>query len=72
MTMEKLFAMIAAYVHKVKPFAGLALIILGTLALILTRVTSLATSNALLLTGLLFIIAGIWLHIRSIKHESRY
>ena len=28
--------------------------------------------NWLLISGLLLIIAGIWLHIRSIKRESKY
>ena len=57
---------------KIRDFAGLLLIILGTLMLVMTRIPALVSSNALLLTGLLLIVAGIWLHIRSIKKESRY
>ena len=53
-------------------YAGLLLIITGTVALILTRLPQLSTRNSLLLTGLLLIVAGIWLHIRSIKRDSRY
>ena len=56
----------------IKHYAGLLLIVLGALALIMTRLHALASSNALLATGLLLIVAGIGLHIRSIKHESRY
>ena len=56
----------------IKHYAGLLLIVLGALALIMTRLESLDRSNTLLATGLLFIVAGIGLHIRSIKRESRY
>lgn len=57
---------------KIKYYAGLFLIILGVLVLVLTRIPSLSGNNILLLTGLLLIVAGIIVHIRSIKHESRY
>jgi uncharacterized membrane protein HdeD (DUF308 family) len=57
---------------KIKYYAGLFLIILGVLVLVLTRIASLSGNNILLLTGLLLIVAGIIVHIRSIKHESRY
>lgn len=58
--------------NKIKSYAGVMLITAGTLTLILTRIPSLASSNGLLLTGLLFIVAGIVTHIWSIKHESNY
>ena len=38
----------------------------------LTRINALSSHNSLLLTGLLLIVAGILLHIRNIKHESKY
>jgi uncharacterized membrane protein HdeD (DUF308 family) len=57
-------------IQTLRHYAGLLLIILGTLALILTRIETLAGSNSLLITGLLLIVVGIWLHIRSIKQES--
>ena len=57
---------------KLTPYLGLFLIIIGTIVLIATRFSTLATHNSLLFTGLLCIIAGIWLHIRSIKHESNF
>jgi uncharacterized membrane protein HdeD (DUF308 family) len=57
---------------KFAPFLGLFLIIIGTLALILTRLEQLSNLNTLLLAGLLFIILGIVLHIRSIKQQDNY
>jgi len=57
---------------KYAPFTGLFLIIIGTLTLILTRLEQLSNLNTLLLAGLLFIILGIVLHIRSIKHQDNY
>lgn len=57
---------------KFAPFWGLFLIIIGTLALVLTRLEQLSNLNTLLLAGLLFIILGIVLHIRSIKQQDNY
>ena len=57
---------------KLIPYTGIILITTGTLVLVTTRCSWLGTRNWLLLTGLLFIVAGIVLHIRSIKKESRY
>ena len=57
---------------KIKQYAGVTLIASGTLVLVLTRIPSWGGSNTLLLTGLLLIVAGIWQHTRSIKHESKY
>ncbi len=57
---------------KVTPFLGIILIIIGTLALFSTRLQALANANWPLYTGLLLIIAGIILHIHSIKRDSRY
>ena len=53
------------------PYLGIFLIIIGTITLILTRIDALSSYNTLLLGGLLLIVAGILLHIRSIKYESR-
>ena len=55
---------------KLTPYSGLFLIIIGTLVLIATRFSPFSSSNRMLLSGLLLIVAGIVLHIRSIKHES--
>ena len=57
---------------KITPFLGLTLIITGALLLFSTRLQLLTHANWPLLTGLLLIILGIILHIRSIKHDSRY
>ena len=57
---------------KLTPYIGLFLIIIGTIVLIMTRISTLSSHNSLLLTGLSCIIAGIILHIRSIKHESNF
>ena len=57
---------------KYLPYTGIFLIILGTIVLAATRIFSLTSLNSMLLIGLLLIIAGIVIHIRSIKHESRY
>ncbi|MBQ2675247.1 MAG: hypothetical protein IJG07_11300 [Prevotella sp.] len=57
---------------KIGQYLGIILIIIGTLVLVATRIPSLTSSNAMLLSGLLLIVAGIILHIRSIKHQSNY
>lgn len=57
---------------KVTQSIGLILIILGTLLLTATRIGQFSTHNALLLAGLLCIVAGIMLHIRNIKRDSLY
>ena len=54
------------------PYLGLFLIILGTLALIATRIGDLSSHNFLLLSGLVLIVLGIVLHIRNIKKDSLY
>ncbi len=60
------------FMEKCTPFAGLFLIILGTIGLVLTRFGSLSDSNSLLLTSLVLIVGGIVLHIRLIKRQSNY
>lgn len=57
---------------KLTTYLGLFLIIIGTIALIMTRISVLSTHNSLLVGGLLCIISGIVLHIRIIKHESNF
>jgi hypothetical protein len=61
-----------AFMKKINPFWGIILIIIGTLVLVATRFGTLGSHNPLLLTGLACIVAGIWLHIRSIKRDSRF
>ena len=57
---------------KLTHFIGILLIVIGTLVLIATRFSTLASHNWMLLSALCLIIAGIWLHIRSIKRDSRF
>ena len=57
---------------KIRQYAGVMLIVLGTLALVATRLKALNSNNTLLLAGLLMIVVGIVVHIRSIKHASEY
>ena len=61
-----------AFMKKLIPFLGIILIILGTLTLIVTRFSTLSSHNSLLFVGLLCIIAGIIMHIRSIKRDSQF
>jgi LPXTG-motif cell wall-anchored protein len=49
---------------------GIALIVVGTLTLVATRIDGMTNHNWLLLMGLLLIVAGIVLHVRGIKHEG--
>ena len=63
---------INVFMKKLRPYIGLLLIIIGTMLLIATRFSIFTNQNSLLITGLLCIIAGIWFHIRSIKHETQY
>jgi uncharacterized membrane protein HdeD (DUF308 family) len=49
---------------------GLILIVVGTLMLAATRLQSLNGSNALLAAGLLSIVMGIVIYIRSIKSNA--
>ncbi|MBQ9656719.1 MAG: hypothetical protein IJV38_11995 [Prevotella sp.] len=57
---------------KLVPYAGLILMATGTVALMLTRLEQLSASNLLLGSGLLLIVAGILLHVWTIKRESKY
>ncbi len=52
-------------------YIGIILIIIGTMALLVTRFEVFA-NNTMLMTGLLLIVAGIIVHIWNIKHESKY
>ncbi len=63
---------INVYMKKLLPFLGLFLIIIGTILLIATRFSTLSSHNSLLVAGLLCILSGIILHIRRIKHESKF
>ena len=55
---------------QIRPYIGVAMIVVGTLTLAVTRLAALRSSNALLLTGLLLIAGGIVVHVQAIKHAS--
>lgn len=56
----------------IKQYAGIILIVSGTFTLLLTRLQALSLNNTLLVIGLILIVTGIVIHIRSIKKESKY
>ena len=60
------------FMKKLTPFLGILLIIIGTMVLIATRFSTLSSHNSLLFVGLLCIIAGIIMHIKSIKQDSKF
>ena len=60
------------FMKKLTAYLSIIFIIIGTIVLITTRFHILASSNYLLLGGLLFIIAGIVMHIKSIKQDSKF
>lgn len=55
--------------NDIKSYLGVALIVMGALALLATRLKALSGSNVMLLTGLLLIVAGIVVHVRGVKSE---
>ncbi|MBR1688710.1 MAG: hypothetical protein IJ710_09335 [Prevotella sp.] len=57
---------------KFAPYTGLLLIIVGTLVLVAAFAAGLTHLRSLLLGALAAIVAGIVLHIRTIKRQSRY
>jgi len=56
----------------IKQYAGIILIVSGTFTLLLTRLQALSLNNTFLVIGLILIVTGIVIHIRSIKKESKY
>ena len=55
-----------------KALWGIALVVAGALLLIVAFVAGWTSSNWVLLGGLLLIIVGIILHIRTIKKTEKY
>lgn len=58
--------------NKYARYLGMLLIVFGALMLVATRLHVLYNNNALLIGGLLCIVAGICWHVHSIKKESLY
>jgi len=57
---------------KLTPYISILFIILGTILLWATHIHESVHHNSILIIGLLFILAGIIIHIWNIKHESKY
>ena len=57
---------------KIKPYMGLALIIIGAILLLLSYPTGLSHVNFVLLTGLTFIVLGLGLYVWQLKRDSKY
>jgi len=55
-----------------RQYGGLALVIAGALLLIVSKIVGWTSSNLVLLTGLVLIILGIILHVKSIKSAEKY
>ena len=56
----------------VRPYIGVALVVAGALLLIVSKIVGWTSSNLVLLTGLVLIILGIILHVKSIKSTEKY
>jgi len=56
----------------IKPYIGVALIVIGALLLAVSYVVGWTSSNLVLLTGLIIIILGSFLHIKRIKSSEKY
>ena len=56
----------------VRPYIGVALVVAGALLLIVSKIVGWTSSNLVLLTGLIIIILGIFLHVKHIKSTEKY
>ena len=51
---------------------GVALVVAGALLLIVSKIVGWTSSNLVLLTGLIIIILGAFLHVKHIKSTEKY
>ena len=58
--------------NRLKRLIGVALVIIGALFLIVAYLAGWTGSNIVLLTGLIFIIIGIILHVKLTKSSEKY
>ena len=56
----------------IKGYMGVALILLGALLLIVSYIAGWASSNLVLLSGLILIILGAFMHIKHLKSGEKY
>ena len=56
----------------IKPYIGVALIVIGALLLAVSYVAGWTSSNLVLLTGLIIIVLGTFMHVKRIKSDGKY
>ena len=56
----------------IKPYIGVALIVIGALLLAVSYVAGWTSSNLVLLTGLIIIVLGAFMHVKCIKSDEKY
>ena len=56
----------------VKPYIGVALVVAGALLLIVSKIAGWTSSNLVLLSGLIIIIIGLFLHVKLTKSAEKY
>ena len=55
-----------------RPYSGVALIVIGALLLLVSSLAGWTSSNLVLLGGLVLIVAGVIVHVRMIKKGEKY
>ena len=55
-----------------KTYMGVALIVVGALLLVVSKVVGWTSSNLVLLSGLTLIVLGVVLHVKAIKITPKY
>ena len=55
-----------------KSYVGVALILVGALLLIVSYIAGWASSNLVLLSGLILIVLGAFMHIKHLKNGEKY
>ena len=55
-----------------KTYMGVALIVVGALLLVVSKVVGWTSSNLVLLSGLTIIVLGVVLHVKAIKITQKY
>jgi membrane-bound ClpP family serine protease len=56
----------------IKAYLGVALVLAGALLLLVSYLTGFTRYNLVLLTGLIFIVLGVVLHVRQQKKSEKY
>ena len=56
----------------IKAYLGVALVLAGALLLLVSYLTGFTRYNLVLLTGLIFLVLGVVLHVRQQKRGEKY